>query len=157
MRHFIADNYTIIACRHPLPCPVIVTTVFVMLQSSITRYDRSPLKHEKYPAPNRTNTQKYTQDAPCDVQTTRISNYINVRQWHVIAHPCPNFNGGLVKPPLKLRHGRADTSPTKQWAWLFIHIQISVKIMLMKGDPRLLHHQGPLLLTWFNFNPSMDK
>ena len=24
-------------------------------------------------------------------------------------------------------------------------------------DPNLCCHMGPLLLTWFNFNPSMDK
>ena len=30
--------------------------------------------------------------------TTGISNY-------TVTHPCLNFNGGLAKPPLKLRHG----------------------------------------------------
>ena len=32
--------------------------------------------------------------------------------WDAITHPCPNFNGGLFKPPLKLAHGLVITSPT---------------------------------------------
>ena len=28
---------------------------------------------------------------------------------------------------------------------------------LTKMHDVIWHHQGPLLLTWFNFNPSMDK
>ena len=32
------------------------------------------------------------------------SNYISSFRWHVITHPCPNFNGALAKPPLKLGH-----------------------------------------------------
>ena len=39
-----------------------------------------------------------------------LSNYIRVKQWDIITHPCPNFNGGLVKPPLKLGHGWLITS-----------------------------------------------
>ena len=31
---------------------------------------------------------------------TWIRNYIHVKQWDVIIYSCPNFNGGLVKPPL---------------------------------------------------------
>ena len=34
-----------------------------------------------------------------------ISNHIHVKVWGVITHPCPYFNGVLVKPSLKLRHG----------------------------------------------------
>ena len=33
----------------------------------------------------------------------------NANQWNFIIHPCPNFNGGLVKPPLKLGHGWVNT------------------------------------------------
>ena len=35
---------------------------------------------------------------------TQISNYIHVKQWDVITHPRPNFNGDLVEPSLKLGH-----------------------------------------------------
>ena len=42
-----------------------------------------------------------------------ISNYIHVKQWDVITHPCPNFNGGLIKPLLKLGHGWVITSQMK--------------------------------------------
>ena len=34
-----------------------------------------------------------------------VINYTHVKQWNGIIHPCHNFNGGLVKPPLKLLHG----------------------------------------------------
>ena len=31
--------------------------------------------------------------------------HILIKGCDVIAHPCPNFNGGLVKPPLMLWYG----------------------------------------------------
>ena len=31
-----------------------------------------------------------------------VSNYIQIQVWDVIAHTRPEFNDGLVKPPLKL-------------------------------------------------------
>ena len=31
-----------------------------------------------------------------------MSKYIHIKQWDVITDPCPNFNGSLVKLPLKL-------------------------------------------------------
>ena len=31
---------------------------------------------------------------------TWISNYIHIKQWYVITHPCPNFHIGVVKPLL---------------------------------------------------------
>ena len=34
-----------------------------------------------------------------------ISNYIYIKLWYMITLPCRNCNGGLAKPPLKLRHG----------------------------------------------------
>ena len=34
----------------------------------------------------------------------RVSIYIHATQWNVITHPCPNFNSGLTKPPLKFGH-----------------------------------------------------
>ena len=33
-----------------------------------------------------------------------ISKYVHVKQYDTISHPCSNFNGGLIKPPLKLEH-----------------------------------------------------
>ena len=38
------------------------------------------------------------------------SNNIHHFLWDIITHPCPNFNGGLVKPPLMLGHGWLITS-----------------------------------------------
>ena len=76
----------------------------------------------------------------CSVTPTSVelSNYINVQQRIVITHPCPpNFNDGLVKQPLKFWNGWATTSYIKNGLYY-----VSL---------------WPLLLTWFNFNPSMDK
>ena len=39
-----------------------------------------------------------------------IRNYIFCFHWHVITHPCLNFNGSLVELLLKLRHGLVITS-----------------------------------------------
>ena len=36
----------------------------------------------------------------------------------------PNFNGGLIRPPLKLEHGSVITTPRKLRPYLFIHGQI---------------------------------
>ena len=38
------------------------------------------------------------------------SNNLHHFLWDIITHPCPNFNGGLVKPPLMLGHGWLLTS-----------------------------------------------
>ena len=41
---------------------------------------------------------------------SRIGNYMYPKQWDVITNPYPNFNGGLVKPTLKLVYGWVITS-----------------------------------------------
>ena len=41
-----------------------------------------------------------------------ITNYIHLKKLDIITHPCPNFNGGLVKPHLVLWHGWGIT-PTE--------------------------------------------
>ena len=53
-----------------------------------------------------------------------ISNYVIMKGWDLITHPCPNFNGCLVKPPLKLRPGWLITFHIKQWVWLLMHALI---------------------------------
>ena len=35
----------------------------------------------------------------------RICIYMHLKQWYEITHQYPNFNGGLVKPSLKLGYG----------------------------------------------------
>ena len=35
---------------------------------------------------------------------TWINNYIHIKLWYVIMHPCTIFHGSLAKPPLNLRH-----------------------------------------------------
>ena len=41
--------------------------------------------------------------------------------WDAITHPCPNFDGGLAKPPLKLGHGWVITS-TVLLAWTHLSV-----------------------------------
>ena len=41
-------------------------------------------------------------------------------QWDIIAHPCPNVNGSLYKPLLKLRHGCVITSILHGYDCLFM-------------------------------------
>ena len=67
-----------------------------------------------------------------------ICNYIFLKQRTVITRPWPKFNGGLVKPPLKLGHKWLITSHIKQWRWLRIHALTSFKsCMLVKRSFRL--------------------
>ena len=43
-----------------------------------------------------------------------IRNYTHLQLWNAIINLCPNFNGGLAKPPLKFVHGWTITSH-KTW------------------------------------------
>ena len=45
----------------------------------------------------------------------RICNYIHPKPRDLITHPYRNINGGLVKPPLKLGHGRIVTQMAIAW------------------------------------------
>ena len=74
-------------------------------------------------------------------KSTWMNNYIHVKQWDVITHPCPNFNSGLVKPLLKLGHGWVITSHITQWMWLVIHSLILVN-SLCPSDARGLYRSG---------------
>ena len=56
---------------------------------------------------------------------TCISNCIHVKKWCVITHICLNFNGGLVKPPLKFGHGWVITHYAIPWCYLLMHVLIT--------------------------------
>ena len=51
-----------------------------------------------------------------------MSQSYRIKLWDALCHPCPNFNGGLIKPPLKLGHGWVITSHMKQWMLLFVSL-----------------------------------
>ena len=53
--------------------------------------------------------------------------------------------------PLKFGNGQVISSHTLLGIWLLTHAGIEVIPYSLKRP------QGPLLLIWFNFNPSMDK
>ena len=59
------------------------------------------------------------------VPFTKESNTILVNQWDVITHPCPDFNAGLDKPPLKLGT-EWDYVPHR--TVLFVHVLIAVNL-----------------------------
>ena len=62
---------------------------------------------------------------PKPISAAWINNYIHMREWDVIIHPHSNFNGGLVKPPLKLGHGWIITYHRKLSMYIFIHVNPS--------------------------------
>ena len=49
-----------------------------------------------------------------------IINYTHIKQWGVISHSCPNFNGGLVKLPLKSSYGSLIFYILYQTMYVFI-------------------------------------
>ena len=58
--------------------------------------------------------------------------------WNMIIYPCPNFNGGLSKPPLKLGNGCVITSYDFIWMCQRIHTRNSMLAKLTssgKGVP----------------------
>ena len=77
-----------------------------------------------------------------------ISNHMLHEVWNDITYPFPNFNGCTVE----IWQFISDFTSNFICTLLFFHVVIKV-------DPCPPHpeQQWPLLLTWFNFNPSMDK
>ena len=72
--------------------------------------------------------------------TTGISNY-------TVTHPCLNFNGGLAKPPLKLKHGWIITQ--YKAIVLLLHDKISNTNYLKRTKMVVWHSNGYTeLLAW---------
>ena len=67
---------------------------------------------------------------------TWIDNYINIKSWDMIIDPCPNFNGGFAKLPLKFSDGWVITFHRKQWMWLLIHALVSVSLKSLRSVSR---------------------
>ena len=77
----------------------------------------------------------------------QISNYIQNLKWHVSTHPCPNFNGALVKTSLKFGHGWGITSYCFVWMNLPITALASMMDCLIvsrkaPGHPLLYMHKA---------------
>ena len=95
---------------------------------------------------------------PFNLISAWISNYMANKVWDEITYPFLNFNGAtspavyngcnyLSMLGLKLNHvSKRGSLLLEQNRGVFSNI----------GYP-FESHLGPLLLTWFNFNPSMDK
>ena len=54
----------------------------------------------------------------------------------MITHPCPNFNCGLVKPSMKLGHGRLIASHSVMRMWILIHALIPALVQLIPINKR---------------------
>ena len=59
-----------------------------------------------------------------------ISDYIHVKRWNVITHPCSNF---------RLRHGWIIASHRKLYIWLLAYFPILIKPCYEKGP--LIYHE----------------
>ena len=87
---------------------------------------------------------------------TWTSNYIHIRLWGVLTHPCLKFGDGLVKPPSKLGREWVSSSHIQQWMWSFIYSLISVIIVvIVKGVPGDGHpvpsetsHNNAVIIKW---------
>ena len=77
-----------------------------------------------------------------------INNYIHIKLWAVNIHPCPNFNGGLVKPPLKPGNGWVIRSHRNQCMWLLIHVLISPHTIRIDNHCHNCHNIKSLLLAF---------
>ena len=60
-----------------------------------------------------------------------MNDNIHIKQWDVITHPCPNFNGDLIKPSLKL-------------VWMYMNIHV-----LFWANQRLSHNT---MMEHYGFN-----
>ena len=72
-----------------------------------------------------------------------IYNYISIKQWDVITHPCLNLNGSLYKLPLKLRLGLVITSHKKN---MYVITHPCLKLPLELGHGWVItYHTKPCM------------
>ena len=64
-----------------------------------------------------------------------VSNYTHVKQPDAITHPCPDFQGSLVKPLLKLWHGWVITYKTMA---VITYPCANLNIWLVSGAPVII-------------------
>ena len=57
-----------------------------------------------------------------------VSNYIRCFEWDVNTHQCTYFNGGVIKPPLKLVHGCVIASHFFTSMRLLVHTMIPILV-----------------------------
>ena len=57
----------------------------------------------------------YESQINCDSKKGRLEPHYDMDKLLLLTHPCPNFNGGLIKPPLKAVLRLVITSHRKIW------------------------------------------
>ena len=83
-------------------------------RSHVTRFCHVMVAIEKH---------RYWSDNPeaCLTNSDEPKNYIHIKRCKVITHACLNFNGGFVKPSMKLVYGCVSTRQRNLWVFLLIH------------------------------------
>ena len=76
----------------------------------------------------------------------------------MLHHHCSGASEVTLKNKGKIGHYLSTTKPIK-WQQCVYILQCTVwaRVMTLRDVGKIGHYLGPLLLTWFNFNPSMDK
>ena len=89
-------------------------SMFIAQLTGSDHGERKITKKPKLPITDFPNEKENTSGTLYEKSSTKIKSWIcnNLTDlmWDIITHPRPNFNGGLVKPPLKLGHGWVITS-----------------------------------------------
>ena len=85
------------------------------------------------------------------------SNFIHDFLRNIITHPYPIFNSGLIQPPISGHEWVVITSHRFMLMWSLIHALYSTCALVELNKVHKYYILGPILLTWFNLNPIMDK
>ena len=75
-------------------------------------------------------------------------------KWQTFCLGLNVLNCALTRIIHELHDDYKSTQETAEWSYIELWYSLVCNDVTNKLDP---HHLGPLLLTWFNFNPSMDK
>ena len=74
----------------------------------------------------------------------KVSDNNHVFGWDIITHPCPNFSGGLAKPPLKLGHGWVIKF--RSFIWMLLYLSVAWDLYEVHGthftNTLQWHHNG---------------
>ena len=124
----------------------------------ITGCQQTPIKHAGYfyewPKTGTSETSFINKISLISIMISAwIRNYIHVKEWDVVIHPCPNYNGSLNKLLLKLVYGWVIISNIKTMVWLIIHAIISVNTLRPTQNG---HHFTDNIFKWISLNENVS-